>query len=258
MDWCGEVRGVRGCVGCLPRHRSPHYRCIGSFASVSAGSSGAPLALRELVAQDAHVVLAPVEQPLERARRVARERVRGEQRQRDGGVEVAHHRVRQPVGIDLAPAHRLGRRRAGEAAGVGTRVGDLQEVVVALLVDAEHFLDLRLGLQHEVLRAAAAADQHRALPAAALRAEHDRRRLVHVGVRVDHALVPLERQRRDVHADRRVARRRRVDRHAALVRRRRAATCCRCRAPSRARGRTCRTGSGTPRSTSGAGTPGPG
>ena len=143
-------------------HRSPHYRCMGSFASVSAGSVGAPLAFANSSRRRACSPRAGRE-PLERARRVARERVRREQRQRDRRVEVAHHGVGQPVGIDLAPAHRLGRRRAGQAARVGARVGDLQEVVVALLVDAEHFLDLRLGLQHEVLRAAAAAGSSTAL-----------------------------------------------------------------------------------------------
>src|SRR5436305_12064732 len=32
------------------------------------------------------------------------------------------------VGVDLAPAHRLGRRRARQAAGVGAGIGDLQVV----------------------------------------------------------------------------------------------------------------------------------
>ncbi len=57
-------------------------------------------------------------------------------------------------------------------------------------------------------------------PPGPLRLEHDRRRFVDVEIRVDGALVPLERERGDVHADRRIAGRRRVDRHARVVRRR--------------------------------------
>ena len=49
-----------------------------------------------------------------------------------------------------------------KAAGVGAGVGDLQEVIVAALVQAEHFLNLRLRLQHEVLGRAAAEDEHAA------------------------------------------------------------------------------------------------
>ena len=156
----GEWRVESGALVTLETSR----RATGASAAsrrCRAGSAGAPLAFANSSRSTSIFCLAPVEQALERARLVARVRVRGQQRQRDRRIEIADHRVGQTIGIDLAPAHRLGRRRAGEAAGVRARIGDLQEVVVALLVDAEHFLDLRLGLQHEVLRAAAAADQHR-------------------------------------------------------------------------------------------------
>ena len=80
-------------------------------------------------------------------------------------IGVTGHRVGQLLGVDLAPGHRLAGRGAGEAAGVGPGVGDLEEVVVAALGQAEHFLDLRLGLEDEVLGAAAAEDQDARLAA---------------------------------------------------------------------------------------------
>ena len=145
--------------------------------------------------------------------------VGGQQRQGDRAVGVAGHRVGQLVGIDLAPGHRLAGRRAGEAAGVGAGVGDLEEVVVAALGQAEHFLDLRLGLEDEVLRAAAAEDQDARRAAAPLGLVDDRGRLVDVAERVDLEPAPCEAMRGQVHADRAVAGARRVDRHARLVRR---------------------------------------
>src|SRR5436189_168530 len=81
--------------------------------------------------------------------------------------------------------------RPGEAAGVGAGVGDLEEIIVTALGQAEDFLDLRLGLQDEVLRAASAEDQD-ARRAALLRLEHDRGRLVHVAQGVDLELAPAE------------------------------------------------------------------
>src|SRR5213593_985802 len=77
--------------------------------------------LRELP----HHLPAPIVQPLESALLPFGERVRGEDREADGVVEVAHHRTRQLVRIDLPPAHGFGRRRPGQAAGVDARVGHL-------------------------------------------------------------------------------------------------------------------------------------
>ena len=108
-----------------------------------------------------HHLLALLVQAARLARLAPRQRIGGDQRQRHGRIDVAYDRVGQLGGIDLAPAHRLRRRRAREAAGVGPRVGHLQKIVVALLRDAHHFLDLRLGLQHEIFRRAAAEDEHR-------------------------------------------------------------------------------------------------
>src|SRR6266481_436841 len=84
------------------------------------------------------------------------ERVRGEDGEADGVVEVAHHRTRQLVGVHLPPADGFGRRGSGQAARVDAGVSHLKVVVMAFLADTQHFLDLRLRLQHEVLGAAAA------------------------------------------------------------------------------------------------------
>src|SRR2546422_3299253 len=77
--------------------------------------------------------------------------------------------IRRPPRSTLFPyttlfrsAHRLARRCAREPARVGARIGQGEEVIVALLGDAEHLLDLGLGLEHEVLGAPAAEDPHRA------------------------------------------------------------------------------------------------
>ncbi len=107
-----------------------------------------------------HHLAALVVEPLELARLVAGQRVVREDRHGDGGVGVAHHGVGQAVRVHLAPAHGFARRGAAQAAGVGPRVGHLQEVILAEFLDAQHFLDLRLGLEHEVLRAAAAPQHH--------------------------------------------------------------------------------------------------
>ena len=79
------------------------------------------------------------------------------------GIDVAGHGVGQLLGIDLAPGHRFARRRSAEAAGVGAGIGELQEEVVPRFVEAEDFLNLRLGLQQKILRRAAAEDQDAAL-----------------------------------------------------------------------------------------------
>src|SRR5437879_10065225 len=98
----------------------------------------------------AQELVAPIVQPSEPPLLPLGERVRRDDRKADRVVEVANHGARELVGIDFAPAHRLGGRRPRQAARVGASVGDLQVVVVALLADAQDFLDLRLGLQQEL------------------------------------------------------------------------------------------------------------
>src|SRR6266576_2926532 len=118
-----------------------------------------------------HRRVAPVVQSLEPALLPLGERVRGEDGEADGVVEITHHGAGKLVRVHLAPAHGFGRRRPGQAARIGARVGHLEVVVMTLFADAQHLLDLRLRLQHEVLRAAAADDQEAALPAWGLVAE---------------------------------------------------------------------------------------
>ena len=156
-------------------------------------------------------------EPLQRPRGPLGQRVRRENGKRDGAVDVGHDGVRQPVRVDLAPAHRLAGSRARESARVRARVGDLEEVVVPFLFDPEHFLDLRLGLKREVLGRAASQNQDRALPARLLRPVDDRRGLIDVAedVPLDRRAVEPELGR--VHADRAVARRGRVDGHVERV-----------------------------------------
>src|SRR6266496_1737485 len=165
----------------------------------------------------AQQLVAPIVQASEPPFLPLGERVRREDGKADRVVEVTNHGARELVGVDLAPAYRLGGRRSRQAARVGAGVGDLQVVVVPLLADAQDLLDLRLRLQHEVLGGATPDDQDATLAAMRLRVEHDCRRLVHVGARIEAQPGAGERLLGDVHADRRVPGRRRVDRHATLM-----------------------------------------
>ena len=80
-----------------------------------------------------------------------------------------------------------------------------------LFVDPENLLDLRLGLEHEVLRRPAAEDPDRAFPPAAFRVVDDRRRLVHVEGDVERHPAAAEAHRGDVHPDGGIPGGRRVD-----------------------------------------------
>src|SRR5690242_1232285 len=93
-----------------------------------------------------HHLLAPVVQPAQPPLLPFGERVRGEDGKADGVVEVAHHGTRQLVGVDLAPADGFGRRGSGQTTSVDAGVGHLEVVVMPLLADAQHLLDLRLRL----------------------------------------------------------------------------------------------------------------
>src|SRR5438034_8977654 len=98
-----------------------------------------------------HHLLAPLVQSLQPPLLSFCERVGGEGRKTDGVIEVAHDRPRELVGIDLPPAPGFGRRGPGQTTRIGARLGQLQVVVMPLLAHFQHFLDLRLRLQHEVL-----------------------------------------------------------------------------------------------------------
>ena len=86
-------------------------------------------------------------------------------------------------------------------------------------INAEDFLNLRLGFQSKVLWRPAAEDEDCRLPAvlaylvaatvnrAALCREDNRCRLVDIKLRIEGEVVSLQRFRGDVHADARIARR---------------------------------------------------
>src|ERR1041385_6362630 len=117
------------------------------------------LGLAVCIGELAQQLVAPIVQPFEPPFLPLGESVRRDDGKADGVVEVTDHGAGELVGVDLAPAHRLGGRRSRQAAGVGAGVGDLQVVVVPLLADAQDFLDLRLRLQHEVLGGAPPDDR---------------------------------------------------------------------------------------------------
>ena len=144
------------------------------------------------------------------------DRVLAEERKGDRRIAVGHDRVGQHAGVDLAPADRFGRRRTGQAAPDDLVGRDLDEVIVAALRNAVDLPQRRLRLQVEVLRRSAAEDDAAVL----LAGEHDRADLVHVLVGIDHETAAVHQLViGDVHADRAVAGRRGVDRHAGDARR---------------------------------------
>ena len=57
-------------------------------------------------------------------------------------------------------------------------------VIVPALLDPHHFLDLRLGLQHEIFRTATAPKHHAAAATRAFRAEHEGGSLIDVDGRI--------------------------------------------------------------------------
>src|SRR5437867_7507838 len=125
-------------------------------------------------------------------------------RRRDGAVGVDHDGVGELVRIDLAPGNRLGRGRARQAARIGAGVGDLDEVVVAAVGQTEDLLDLRLGLQDEILRRPTAQHQDPALAVPLPGGVDDAGGLVDVARHVDARTDAAHRQFSDVHPDRRI------------------------------------------------------
>src|SRR2546430_9449642 len=125
------------------------YAAYARDATGGAANSGSAVASRRLRAgvaprlrlavrlgELAQQLLAPIVQPPEPPFLALGERVRGHDRKADRVVDVTDHGAGELVGIDLAPAHRLGRRRARQAAGVGAGLGGLQGVVLGLLTQA--------------------------------------------------------------------------------------------------------------------------
>ena len=142
-------------------------------------------------------------------------RIFAEQRESNRRITVGDRGVREHARIDLAPADRLGGRRAGQSAP-DDRVGrDLDEIVVAALEDAVDLPQRRLPLQVEILRRAAAKDHATVFLSGANDGAHFVDVLVGIDLQraaVDQLVIG------DVHADRAVAGGRGVDRHAAFRR----------------------------------------
>src|SRR5438093_12811545 len=84
----------------------------------------------------------------------------GEQREGNRGIDVGNYAIGQSLGIDFTPAYGFGGCRTAKAASVGTGVGALKKIVMAFFLDAHDFLNLRLGLAHEILWRAAAENEY--------------------------------------------------------------------------------------------------
>src|SRR2546429_8243410 len=143
-----------------PRASAAYARDVaaGAANSVSAVDSrrlragvGVRLRLAVRLGELAQQLVAPIVQTSKPPFLALGERVRRDDRKADRVVEVTDHGARELVGVDFAPAHRLGGRRPRQAARVGASGGDLQGGIVGPLPDAPGFPDLRLPLPHENL-----------------------------------------------------------------------------------------------------------
>src|SRR3954469_14798421 len=90
----------------------------------------------------------------------------------DRRVGINDDSIRKFGGVNFAPTYGFAGRSSGEAPGVGTGVGDLNEKVLSDFFDAQHFLNLRFGLEHEVFGTAATPKHHAAAAAATFGREH--------------------------------------------------------------------------------------
>src|SRR5262249_24487430 len=100
--------------------------------------------------------------------------------QSDCRIDITDNRIRKRLGIDLAPGHGFRWRCSGQTACVRTSVGNLNEIVMSGFFYYQDFLNLRFGLQHEVLGRAAAGDEDSALAAASFGVKNNCGRLVYV------------------------------------------------------------------------------
>src|SRR5438105_4294382 len=96
------------------------------------------------------------------------QRVLSQDRHGNSCVRVTRHGIGQLVRIDLPPTDRFTGCGARQPARIGTSIGHLQEKVLSRFLDPEHFLNLGLRLQHEILRTAAAPKHDAAAAAPAL------------------------------------------------------------------------------------------
>ena len=132
--------------------------------------------------QGPHQFIAAVIEPLVRAFGHPRKAVSSEQWQRNRGVHIGHHTIGQGLRIDLAPTDGFSRSGTAQASGIRPGIGALQKVIVALLINPHHFLDLRLGLKHEILRATSPQNENRRRAPGSLGIIDDRGALIDIAV----------------------------------------------------------------------------
>jgi hypothetical protein len=77
----------------------------------------------------------------------------------------------------------------------------LQEIIVTFFRDTHHLLDLRLGLEHEILGGTAAQDKHGRFVAGRLAFVNNGRGLINVPVDIEDQPRLAQGHRGDVHAD---------------------------------------------------------
>src|SRR5215218_9332639 len=101
--------------------------------------------------QQAHKLLTFIVETFRLAWLVTRKSISRNQRKRHCRVDITYNCIGKSIGIDLAPGHCFTRSCSRQAASVGTRVSHLQKIIVTTFIDAEHFLNLRFGLQEKIL-----------------------------------------------------------------------------------------------------------
>src|SRR5690349_20530111 len=95
-------------------------------------------------------------------------------RHRDRRIRVNNHGIGQFGRVVFTPTDSLAWGRAGKTASIGSGVSYLDEEILADFLDAEHFLNLRLGLQHEIFGAATAPEDNAAASPVSFCCQHER------------------------------------------------------------------------------------
>src|SRR5689334_17216685 len=103
--------------------------------------------------------------------------------------------------LDLAPGNSLRGCCTGETTPVWRICRNLDKVIVSTLLNTENFPQLRLGLKIKVLGTAATENKH----TIARSRKHNRRRLIHIGQRIERQQASIQRIASNVHPNRRIA-----------------------------------------------------
>lgn len=108
--------------------------------------------LRVIISQLSEHVATLVVEALERAIDIGFERISRQQGQDHRAIDITNNAVGQLLGVNFAPGHGFAGGGTRESTGIGARIGELDEVVVAFFGDAHDFLELGLSLEDEVFR----------------------------------------------------------------------------------------------------------